>query len=122
MSIEELKSYLLGYSEATAELINQIIEYLPDDDIEDDFEGVLSRLRLEGVKTYAAVVSKQAGEIRSVKFPLNSAIVIGNEGNGLKSEHSALCDEQVTIEMNGNIDSLNASVAAAILMWEMTKT
>ena len=90
--------------------------------IENDFDGVLSRFRLEGVKTYAAVVSKQATEIRSVKFPLNSAIVIGNEGNGLKREHSALCDEQVTIEMNGNIDSLNASVAAAILMWEMTKT
>lgn len=89
--------------------------------IEDDFLDVCRTLKSNGVKVYASVVSKQASEIRSVGFPKNSAIVIGNEGNGLKSEHSSLCDEQITIEMNGNIDSLNASIASAILMWEMTK-
>lgn len=89
--------------------------------IEDNFQNVCRRLKLEGVKTYAAVVSKQASDIRTVKFPLNSAIVIGNEGNGLKDKHSAICDERITIKMNGNIDSLNAGIAAAILMWEMSK-
>lgn len=89
--------------------------------IENDFYDVCRILNKNSVKTYAAVVSKSAEEIRSVKFSESSAIVIGNEGNGLKDEHSALCDECVTIKMNGNIDSLNAGIAAAILMWEMTK-
>lgn len=89
--------------------------------IENDFCEVCSILKSKGVKTYAAVVSKQACEIRSAEFPKSSAIVIGNEGNGLKDEHTDLCDECVTIKMNGNIDSLNAGIAAAILMWEMTK-
>lgn len=89
--------------------------------LKNDFYDVCRILKSNGVKTYAAVVSKDAAEIRSAEFAASSAIVIGNEGNGLKSEHSALCDERVTIKMNGNIDSLNAGIAAAILMWEMTK-
>ncbi len=89
---------------------------------ESDFCDVCRILKSQGIKTYAAVVSKQAGEIRSVEFAENSAIVIGNEGNGLRNEHINLCDECVTIGMNGNINSLNAGIAAAILMWEMTKT
>lgn len=89
--------------------------------IENDFCEACRILKTSGVKTYAAVVSKSAEEIRTVKFSESSAIVIGNEGNGLKDEHSALCDERVTIKMDGNIDSLNAGIAAAILMWEMSK-
>ncbi len=89
--------------------------------IENDFEKVVKILNDNNVKTYAAVVSGPACEIKSVEFSNNSAIVIGNEGNGLNSEHSALCSERVTIKMNGNIDSLNAGVAAAVFMWEMTK-
>lgn len=89
--------------------------------IENDFCEVCRILKSKGVKTYAAVVSKQACEIRSAEFPKSSAIVIGNEGNGLKDEHAVLCDERITIKMNGNIDSLNAGIAAAILMWEMIK-
>ncbi len=89
--------------------------------IESEFCNVCRILKEQGIKTYAAVVSKQAGEIRSVEFDGNAAMVIGNEGNGLKDEHITLCDKCVTIEMNGNINSLNAGIAAAILMWEMTK-
>ncbi len=89
--------------------------------IEDDFFDVFSMLKANGVRVYASVVSKEAREIRSVEFPENCAIVIGNEGNGLKGEHYNICDECITIEMNGNIDSLNAGIASAILMWEMTK-
>ncbi len=89
---------------------------------ENDFCDVCRILKSQGVKTYAAVVSKKAYDIRSVEFPSSAAIVIGNEGNGLKDEHIELCDDCVTIKMNGNIDSLNAGIAAAILMWEMTVT
>lgn len=88
---------------------------------ENDFYDVCRKLKSEGVKIYAAVVTKNSVDILSSGFAENSAIVIGNEGNGLKDEHVSVCDERVTIKMNGNIESLNAGIAAAILMWEMTK-
>ena len=48
----------------------------------------------------------------------NTAVVIGNEGNGISEEMAALCDRTVKIPMHGNIESLNAAVAAGILIYE----
>ena len=49
------------------------------------------------------------------------AVVIGNEGNGLPEEVSAACDRRVTIPMHGTIESLNAAMAAGIILWEVQK-
>lgn len=46
------------------------------------------------------------------------ALVIGNEGNGVSEEMLELADIKVTIPMHGEIESLNAAVSAAILMYE----
>lgn len=46
------------------------------------------------------------------------ALVIGNEGNGVSDEVLALADVRVTIPMKGEIESLNAAISAAILMYE----
>ena len=46
------------------------------------------------------------------------ALVIGNEGNGISDELIEMADERLTIPMKGNIESLNAAVSAAILMYE----
>lgn len=48
----------------------------------------------------------------------NTAVVIGNEGNGISEEMAALCDRTVKIPMRGKIESLNAAVAAGILIYE----
>ena len=48
-------------------------------------------------------------------------LVVGNEGNGIKPETLRACEHLITIPMNGKAESLNASVAAAILIWEMVK-
>lgn len=49
----------------------------------------------------------------------NIAIVIGNEGNGVKDIIKELCDEFVYIKMSDECESLNASVAASIIMYEV---
>ena len=49
------------------------------------------------------------------------ALVIGNEGNGISDELIGLADVKVTIPMKGNIESLNAAVSAAILMYEAVR-
>ena len=54
-------------------------------------------------------------------FRKGTAVVIGNEGNGLPEEVSAACDRRVTIPMHGTIESLNAAMAAGIILWEVQK-
>ena len=49
------------------------------------------------------------------------ALIIGNEGKGISSNIKKQVDEMITIPMNGHVQSLNASVAAAILMWSFPK-
>lgn len=47
------------------------------------------------------------------------ALVLGNEEHGLAPEVAAACSRQVTIPGTGAVESLNVSVAAAVLMWEL---
>ncbi len=74
-----------------------------------------------GISTYAAVVDKNADDIKTVDFCNGGGIIIGNEGNGLPDEIVLKCRERITIKMNGNIDSLNAAMATGIIMWELMK-
>lgn len=47
------------------------------------------------------------------------ALIIGNEGNGMSSNVESLCDKNLYIDMDKRVESLNASVAASILLYEM---
>jgi len=56
-----------------------------------------------------------------IDFKLPTAIVIGGEGKGLSRLVKENCDEVVSIPMKGKISSLNASVAAAVAMYEVLR-
>jgi len=86
--------------------------------VEDDFSRVCNTLSELGIKTLAAVI-KNGVSVTEYDFDKPCAVVIGNEGNGLSESDADMCDEKITIRMNGNIDSLNAAVAGAIILWEM---
>ncbi len=58
-------------------------------------------------------------DLNNTEFSSRSAIVIGNEGTGLSRIIKESCDEIVSIPMTGKVNSLNASVAAAILMFKV---
>ncbi|WP_019771470.1 TrmH family RNA methyltransferase, partial [Streptococcus sobrinus] len=47
------------------------------------------------------------------------ALIIGNEGKGISTNLKKQVDEMITIPMTGHVQSLNASVAAAVLMYEV---
>ncbi len=55
------------------------------------------------------------------KYTINEkfALVLGNEGTGVSEEVKSLCDDNLYIKMNSNCESLNVSVAASILMYEL---
>jgi TrmH family RNA methyltransferase len=58
-------------------------------------------------------------DVREASIYSHFALVIGNEGKGISNEVDSLCDEYLYIKMNDNCESLNASVAASILLYEI---
>lgn len=84
----------------------------------DDFSKEISSL---GLKVYSCVVDKKAKKITDTVFSDGSVIVIGNEANGITEDTKKVSNELITIQMKGSAESLNASVAAAISIWEMMK-
>lgn len=76
---------------------------------------------LAGIKTFAAVIDGEC-DAASADFSSGSALLIGNEGNGLPKEIAGVCDSRITIKMHGKIDSLNAAMAAGILMYLMSSS
>ena len=84
-------------------------------------QGLFSRLRGEGFRLLASVPDSAALPVTEVDFSQGPcAVFIGNEGNGLSQETIAQC-QRVTIPMAGRAESLNASAAATILLWEMAR-
>lgn len=77
--------------------------------------------RFPQLQTYAAVVDSDAEKVNDICFTEPCAVVIGNEGNGIREEVVRACRRKMTIPMKGKAESLNASVAAAVLIWEMVK-
>ncbi|MGI5894783.1 MAG: TrmH family RNA methyltransferase [Candidatus Merdivicinus sp.] len=72
------------------------------------------------LRSYAAVVDADAQPVIGVDFR-GAVAVIGNEGRGLSLEQADACSGKMTIPMRGNAESLNAAMAATILMWEMAR-
>lgn len=84
---------------------------------EDDLRETVKRLREGGIRTYAARLEGGKSYDR-LSFREGTAFLIGNEGNGLSQGLQELADEFLRIPMEGRVESLNASVAAAVLMYE----
>lgn len=82
----------------------------------------LARLRRKGYKILAASLHPQTKSLLSAKIPIDKlAIVLGNEHRGLSREAMKVADERVRIPMLGMVQSLNLSVTAAILIYEITR-
>jgi TrmH family RNA methyltransferase len=78
-------------------------------------------LQAGGLSAFACVVDADAEPVHTLSFAKGGVCVIGNEGNGLRAETVAACAHRVTIRMMGRAESLNASMAAGLVMWEMMR-
>lgn len=87
----------------------------------DDIPATITALQQRGLTALACVVDADATPLHRAEMSAGCVCVIGNEGNGLKDETVAVCKHRVTIPMGGRAESLNASMAAGIVMWEMTR-
>lgn len=82
-----------------------------------DLGTVMSRLRQLGIISYAAHLVGRDSYARQDYRP-GTAFLIGNEGNGLTERLAGQADILVRIPMCGQVESLNAAIASAVLMYE----
>ena len=81
-----------------------------------DFKKDIEIIKDAGVDVYAAHL-KARRSYKEISYGPRTAIMIGNEGKGLNEETAALADEYVKIPMQGQVESLNAAIAAGLLMF-----
>ena len=81
----------------------------------------LKELQQQGFWTYGAVVSEEATSLYETDFSGKVALVIGSEGKGIRPLVKKSCDHLITIPMQSDFDSLNVSVAAAVIMFELVR-
>lgn len=83
----------------------------------ENLKEVLEQLKQRKIRVYAAHLSGET-YYDSFSYKGGTAFLIGNEGNGLTRETARMADDLLKIPMEGQVESLNASVAAALLMYE----
>ena len=83
----------------------------------EDLPEKIKELQKEGIKTYAAHLRGE-NAYDEEDYTTGCAFLIGNEGNGLRDEVADCADCLIRIPMEGEAESLNAAVAAAVLMFE----
>ncbi|AFH49512.1 tRNA methyltransferase [Ignavibacterium album JCM 16511] len=84
-------------------------------------DSCYSELRKNGFKIYASSICSDSKSIYEIDFTGKVAIVLGNEHRGVSEKADKLADERIMIPMFGMVQSLNVSVAAAIILYEAAR-
>lgn len=84
------------------------------------FLNITQEIKNKGFKLFAAH-PRGGKSLFDTTFCEKNAIVLGNEANGLSNELLKQCDKLVTIDMEKGVESLNASIAAALMMYEVKR-
>ena len=86
----------------------------------DDLLELLQQFKERGIQSYAAHLEGK-NSYDQEDYKEGTALLIGNEGNGLREEISNAADTWVRIPMHGKVESLNAAIAASVLMFEVCR-
>ena len=86
----------------------------------EDLAGAVRRVKQAGVRLYAAHLKGEKNYDQQ-DYTGSTGFLIGNEANGLSDETAELADAYIKIPMLGKVESLNAAVAASILMYETAR-
>lgn len=86
----------------------------------DDVCGTVSRLKKSGINTYAAHLAGST-DYCCEDYRKPSAILIGNEGNGLTDRLTEIAGKKIRIPMEGSLESLNAAVSTAVILYEAAR-
>lgn len=86
----------------------------------EDLKAALNEVKQAGIYLFAAHLKGNSSYDKE-DYCKSTGFLIGNEANGLSEELSAMADRYVKIPMAGKVESLNAAVAASILMFETAR-
>ena len=86
--------------------------------VQSSWMAVKAACEKERIPVAVTALSDRAEDIRRADIK-NMAVVIGSEGRGVRQEILTQASRELIIPMNQNCESLNAAVAAAIVMWQM---
>ena len=84
----------------------------------DRLENAIAQLHQKDIKIYAAHLSNKAVDYRSIDYTKPTAILMGAEKHGVSDLAADLVDGHINIPMFGMVESLNVSVAAAVILFE----
>lgn len=82
-------------------------------------QAVAEACRAQDIPLYVTALTEQALDVTAVDLT-RGAVVIGSEGRGVGEYFLTRADQTVIIPMNPRCESLNAAVAAAVVLWQMT--
>ena len=85
-----------------------------------DVSALRTLLTASGLLLYGAALRKDTVDARSVDYT-RCAVAIGSEGKGLSQAVLDVCDKTVLIPMQAHCESLNAAIAATVLLWEAAR-
>lgn len=84
----------------------------------DDLVSVIEALKAENIAVYGAAL-EDSENFYEVSFGAKTAVVIGNEGNGISRSVLNSVNARIRIPMKGQVESLNAAVSAALILYGM---
>lgn len=87
--------------------------------VAEDLTESIVALRKSGRRVFAAALDPTAVRLGKETFREGDAVVIGNEGHGLSAEAIRACGQSLYIPMEEGSESLNAAIAASVILWSM---
>ena len=85
-----------------------------------DLVEAINIIKSKGISVYGTNVNNGI-DVRSLDNTLSYALIMGNEGNGVKDYIQDMCDKNLYIKMSDKTESLNVGVACSILLYELEK-
>ncbi|GEB77085.1 23S rRNA (guanosine(2251)-2'-O)-methyltransferase RlmB [Sporolactobacillus inulinus] len=109
----------VGLTSVVAKASTGAIEYVPVARVA-NLASTIDALKKQGV-WFAGTAADGSEDYRSADFTMPLCLVIGNEGAGMSQLIRKKCDFLIRLPMKGKVTSLNASVAASLLMYEVLR-
>ncbi|MCL1632371.1 23S rRNA (guanosine(2251)-2'-O)-methyltransferase RlmB [Sporolactobacillus sp. CPB3-1] len=113
------KRHSVGLTSVVAKASTGAIEYVPVARVS-NLAATMNQLKKRGV-WFAGTAADGSEDYRAADFTIPICLIIGNEGAGMSRLVREKCDFLIRLPMRGQVTSLNASVAAGLLMYEVLR-
>lgn len=114
------KNRSVGLNQTVSKVSTGALEYVKVSEVT-NLTNTIKDLKKKGFWIVGAEYTKDSQYFQEVKYDMPIVLVIGSEGKGISRLVLENCDFVVKIPMNGHVNSLNASVSCAILVYEIIK-